>query len=112
MRHAGFDLDGLWITILWRPTFQDIRNVDILPSQSDRGQEFAQKLAGSPDERPTLLILMKARRFSHKQDLGVRAPFAENKMSPTAGQTAFLAIFDLFVELLEGNHEADFSNAV
>ena len=53
---------------------------------------------------------MEARRFSHKHDLGIRITFTEDEACPGGRETALLAVFDLFVELLQENHFAMLSN--
>jgi poly(A) polymerase len=110
MGHAGLNLDGFRISIFRRPAFQDVRDVDILASQPDRGEEFAQQLPGLTDEGPALPILVETRRLSDKQDSGVGVPFAEDELGPGTREAALLAVFDLFVELPEGDHRAIGSN--
>ena len=53
---ARGDLLGLRVTIIWRPAFQDVRDVDVRALQADATEQVFQQLAGLADEYDIPLV--------------------------------------------------------
>ena len=58
------------LAITGRAPVHDIRNVNILPGQSDRGEHPVQQLAGATNKGQALAVLVGARRLADEHDSG------------------------------------------
>src|SRR6266404_2013412 len=68
---AGGDLVGLRIAIVRGPALDDVRDEDLVPSPAERGEELDEQVAGPPDERTALAVLVLARSLPDEDDLRV-----------------------------------------
>ncbi len=86
---AGGDLLRLRIPVPGRAALQDVADVDLLPFQPHRVDDLRQQLPGAADERPSLRVLIRARRLADKDQFRMGIPLAEDEtVTETAEGTA------------------------
>jgi hypothetical protein len=72
-----------------------VGNEHIRTRHTDAVQELLQELTCGPDERTSLLILVKARCLTDEHDLRAFRTLTGHSVRPTAMQQAFRALSDL-----------------
>jgi hypothetical protein len=100
-RGADFDFVGARSAIVRRPTFYRIADIDVLPFEPYGLDHLVQELAGPPHKRPPLLILIMARPFAYKHELGFWGTLAEHQVGPSLVQSATSTITQLVPNLME-----------
>ena len=98
---AGLDLWWLGIAVPWRPAFDDIGDIHILPFEVDLGQEFVQIVARRADKGYALAVFVKAGTFADEHDIGVLWTLAWHGVGPSLTKDALLAGLNLIVEISE-----------
>jgi hypothetical protein len=71
-RLAGSDLIGLGIAVSRGAAFQDIADVNLLPFQTHRLDDFCQELAGESYKGSSLGVLIRPRRLAYKNKIRPR----------------------------------------
>ena len=75
--------------VLGRAAFDDVGNVAVFaPVQIDGKQVFVQQLAAAPHKGQTLLILILAGAFAHKQNFGIFHTLTEHHIGAGLAQLA------------------------
>src|SRR5439155_18805096 len=85
---AGLDLVGKGISVPGWTTPKHVRDVDVLPPQTDPAEHPREQLAGGTDELLPLLVLVEPGRLSDEQQVGVGVPDPEDDLRAALGQTA------------------------
>src|SRR5215471_6765536 len=102
---ADLHLIGLWSAILGRPAFHDVADVHVLSFQRDTFScgrivnHLSQELAGPPDKRQALHILVSARAFADENQPGLLVAGPEDDGVTANVQPASLAVTDVFDDL-------------
>jgi len=66
------------------PAFQDVCDVNVLARETHRGDDFCQKLAGSPYERLALRVFVRSGRFADEHQVGIRIANSKNRLPSRA----------------------------
>src|SRR5215467_4606608 len=95
-RLAFLDFVRLGVAVLGRTALDDVRDVDVLALQIDGLDDFRQELAGAPDKRDALDVLVRSRRLADEHQVCVRIADAENDLrTPERVELAPRAIADV-----------------
>ena len=87
--HTGFALSRLGVTVLRRAALDDVCNIAVLRAvKVDGKQIFVQQLAAAPHKGQTLLILILAGAFAHKQNFGIFHTLTEHHIGAGLAQLA------------------------
>src|SRR6266850_2533341 len=92
---TGSNLIRFRVSVVGRPAFQDVADVNVFALEGDGFDDLRQKLARAAHEGQTLLIFVVARRFAHKDEFGTGIPGAEHDVGPASGQLTALANADV-----------------
>ena len=91
VRRAGGRLIGFGITVPGRPALENIRDIDILTSEIDRGQHGVEQLSGPADEGFAAPVFLCPRGFTDDEQIGRPAADAEYRAGAPAVQGALRA---------------------
>ena len=70
---AGVDLGGQRVAVVGRPALDHVGDVDPVAGDAELLEhQPVEQLAGAPDERQTLAVLLGPRTLAHEQQVGVR----------------------------------------
>jgi hypothetical protein len=98
---ASIDFVRLGVAVLGRTTLQDVAYVDFFPSQPHRPDDPCQELPGASHERSSLGILVGPRGLAHKDQFGLRAALAEDKVVPRTMKHTALAVAEFRPDILQ-----------
>jgi hypothetical protein len=101
---AGLDLHRQGIAVARRPALQDVADIDLLPSESDRGQQFIEELPGRAHEGASLLIFVPAWRFTDEGNSRVLRALAGHHFGTLPSEFALAAIGNLPAKFAECRH--------
>jgi hypothetical protein len=96
-RLAGLGFGRHRVPVLGRAALQDVRYVNVVPSQPDLPEERVQELAGGAHERLPLDVLVEAGRLPDDHDVGRAGPGARDRLVPGGVQPTAGAGLDLGV---------------
>jgi hypothetical protein len=99
-RPTGAELIREGMTIIGRPTFNHIEDVNVLSSQANRLNDAREQLSGLADKRLALLILIATWRLPDKYQLGLWIPGAKDHLGATLMQSTLLTMPTRLGELL------------
>ena len=103
IRATRLDLAGRRVAVLRRAALDDVGDVALGAGQADLlPHEAVQQLAGTADEGLAGQVLLAAGPFADEQQVGRRAPDAEDDLGPPLGQRATGAGRRGDPQLLEG----------
>ncbi len=79
---AALDLIWLGIPILWGAAFDDIRDVNLLPSKINGLEDLSQELSSLSDKRPSLNIFVITRAFPDEHQFRLLISLSKNECMP------------------------------
>jgi hypothetical protein len=82
VRLARLDLLRVRIAVAGRPALDHVGDIDVRPREADSAQQLLEQLAGLPDERDPVLILVEAGRLADEHQVCVRIARAEDDLRP------------------------------
>lgn len=77
VRQAGLSLVVGGIAVAGRAAFDNVGDVQLVPRHADGGKHAVEQLAGRPDKRPALKVLLAARTLANEHGDGIPAPLAK-----------------------------------
>src|SRR6478672_1881087 len=80
VRLTGLDLVRLRVAVSRRAAFEHVHHEHLVARHPDPGQQLAEQLPGSTDERHALLVLVEARRLADEHQIGGRRTRAEDHL--------------------------------
>src|SRR5919106_159244 len=101
VRRAGLELVGERVPVAGRSAQHGVRDPDVLATQADLGEEAVQELAGGPDERQALHVLVVPRALADEHQVGGGTAVGEHDLSTPRRQPAPGADRGLAGQLLE-----------
>ena len=102
---AGGDLFRMWVAIVRRPAFHDVRDVALGASQSNfLFDQSIKQLAGTPDERLALEVFISPRSLADEHQSRARRPGGENDVRASVGEWARDTGLRGSLELRERDH--------
>jgi hypothetical protein len=93
---AGGDLRGLWISVLWGATLDDIEHVDMRSLKTDEAQEEVEQLASGADKGASSGIFMRPWRLADEKELRVGTSFTWNALRSLTPERASATGLDLY----------------
>ena len=88
------------ITIIRRPTLENIGNEHTVPTLTDRQQHLIQQLSGATDERLAPTVLLRPRRLADNQPVGISVADSKNSIRPALGQLTARTAGNTITQLL------------
>ena len=85
---AGGQFFRLGVAVARWTAFDHVGDEDILPLETDAGQQLLQKFTGGPHEGASLLVLVETGSFANQHDVGIGRPFAGNGVLAGVAQGA------------------------